>query len=397
MAESMNEVEKGMEQRVNPPDEIALLRLPQYAEPVEEATRLLSQSKRAFLLGAGCGKCGGLPDMEELTEKVLSAIPQTNKIRLIFDGLVKQFAKAKGCTIEDYMSELVDLISIADRRVNRGAATAKILIDNTEYSSTELRAALATIKQKIENTIIGEKIKIHTHRQFVRAVHGRLQLGKTVSSEPVDYFTLNYDTLLEDALSLERVPLADGFNGGATGWWNVNAYSDPPVLARVFKLHGSIDWCLLDDDMLPRRIRHALKDDKEREPVLIWPASTKYMETQRDPFAQILNIMRRSLRPAQNSEVILAVVGYSFGDSHINEELDRALIESDGRLTIIVFANIDKPDGVLEKWQKDSHLKENVRIHGKHGFYHGDNQIESETDLPWWKFEILVRLLGGER
>lgn len=397
MAESTNKVEAAIEQNTNVPDELTPLRLSEYAEPIDELTKLLSQSKRAFLLGAGCSKCAGLLDMEGLTQKVLAAIPQADKVRLILDGLISHFAKAKDCTIEDYMSELVDLISIADRRENRGAETSKIPIGETAYSATELRTALAVIKQKIENIIIGEKIKIHTHRQFIRAVHGRLQSGKAVSSQPVDYFTLNYDTLLEDALSLERVPLADGFNGGATGWWNVDAYSDSRVFARVFKVHGSIDWCLLDDDVLPRRIRHELKDNKEREPVLIWPAATKYRETQRDPFAQILNKLRATLRPAPKSEVVLAIVGYSFGDSHINEELDRALIESDGRLTIIVFTGADKPDGVLEKWRTDSRLKEHVRIHAKRGFYHGDNQVESKTDLPWWRFEILVRLLGGER
>jgi len=397
MAESTNEVKEAIEPNTNSSDELTALRLSEYAEPIDELTKLLSQSKRAFLLGAGCSKCAGLLDMEGLTQKVLTAIPQADRVRLILDGVISHFAKAKDCTIEDYMSELVDLISIADRRENRGAETAKIPIGNTGYSATELRTALAVIKQKIENIIIGEKIKIHTHREFIRAVHGRLQSGKAVSSQPVDYFTLNYDTLIEDALSLERIPLADGFNGGATGWWNVNAYSDPHVAAKVFKVHGSIDWCLLDDDVLPRRIRHGLKDDKESEPVLIWPAGTKYREAQRDPFAQILNIMRQTLRPAQNSEVVLAIVGYSFGDSHINEELDRALIECDGRLTIIVFTGADKPDGVLQKWRMDSHLKGNVRIHAKRGFYHGDNQIESDTDLPWWRFEVLVRLLGGER
>ena len=394
MAESPDKVKEAMKQNA---DELTPLRFPKYNEPIEELTKLLSQSKRVFLLGAGCSKCAGLLDMGGLTQKVLAAIPQADKVRSIFDGLIGHFAKAQGCTIEDYMSELVDLISISDRREGRGAETAKITIGSAAYSATELRAALSVVKQKIEHIIISEEKRIHTHTQFIRAVHGRLQSGKVVSSQPVDYFTLNYDTLLEDALSLEQIPLADGFNGGATGWWNIDAYSDPRVHARIFKVHGSIDWCLLDDDVLPRRIRHGLKDVQQGDPVLIWPAATKYRETQRDPFAQILNIMRQTLRPTQKGEVVLAVVGYSFGDSHINEELDRALIESDGRLTVIAFTSTDKPVGILEKWRADSRLRENVQIYAKRGFYHGNNQVESDTDLPWWKFEVLVRLLGGER
>ncbi len=203
--------------------------------------------------------------------------------------------------------------------------------------------------------------------------------------------------MLEDALALERISFADGFNGGATGWWDSKAYNDSSTHAKVYKVHGSIDWCLLDDDLLPRRIRHSLMDSIKREPVLIWPASTKYREAQRDPFAQILNMMRRALRPTKNSEVVLAIIGYSFNDSHINDELDRALKESDGRLTILVFTNFDKPQGLLDTWLSDPRLKERVRIHTRRGFFHADSKIESNTDISWWKFETLIRILGGER
>ena len=379
------------------PDELESLRNPEYTEPIEELVKLLSQSKRVFVIGAGCSKCAGLPLMEELTVEVLKEIPEVDKTHTILQGLANNFTKSTGCTIEDYMSELVDLISIADRRELRCAEVATVTIGANEYSAKDLRGALATIKQKIEYAFINRQIRIHYHRQFTRAVHGRLQSGKAGSIHPVDYFTLNYDTLLEDALALERIPLADGFNGGATGWWDAKAYNDSSAHARVYKVHGSIDWCLLDDDVLPRRIRHGLKDNREREPVLIWPAATKYREAQRDPYAQILNMMRCTLRPSQNSEVVLTVIGYSFNDYHINDELDRALKESDGRLTILVFTNYDKPQGILDAWLSDPNLKERVRIHAKRGFFHADTKIESNADISWWKFEALIRILGGER
>ena len=397
MAKKITDSKAEGEQNIDASDELEPLRLPEYTEPIEELTKLLSQSKRSFVLGAGCSKCAGLPLMEELTEEVLTKIPKTDKAHTILQGLIEQFSGSQGCTIEDYMSELVDFISMADRRESRCAKIANVLIGANSYSAAELRDALATIKQNIELAIIGCETKIRNHRQFIRAVHGRLQSGKSGPIYSTDYFTLNYDTLLEDALSLEKIPLSDGFNGGVTGWWNVKAYDDSSISARVFKVHGSIDWCLLDDDVLPRRVRHGLKDSGKHEPVLIWPAATKYREAQRDPFAQIFNIMRQTLRPAQNSEVVLAVVGYAFNDSHINDELDRALIESDGRLTIIVFTSSDKPEGLLDKWRKDLHLKERVRIHAKRGFFHADKQIDSKVELPWWKFEVLVRLLGGDR
>lgn len=295
------------------------------------------------------------------------------------------------------MSELVDHIAIAERRKSRSAAAAKALINTTDYSPDDLANALVEIKNTIADVIVKTSPTISVHRQFVRAVHHALQSGKAGHPARVDYYTLNYDTLFEDALSLERIPVADGFNGGATGWWDASAYDDSYAQARVLKAHGSIDWCLWDGDVRPRRVRQGLKVDGTREPVLIWPASTKYREAQRDPFAQIIDAMRRGLRPASDSQVVLTICGYSFGDAHVNVELDRALRESDGRLTIIAFTNEDEPKGQLHDWRNDVDISNQVRIHANRGFFHGATEERSDVDLPWWRFEVLTRLLRGER
>jgi len=377
--------------------EIEPFRSPEFAKLTEEIINLLSQSKRVFLLGAGCGKCAGLPLMNELTQKVLDNIPSNQKTHVILQELVEQYKNGKGCTIEDYMSELVDLISIATRRNSRNTATATIPLGKQSYPVEELNRALVEIKQKISKIIMQSQIKSHHHRQFIRAVHGTLQSGKSGTVQPVDYFTLNYDTLLEDVLSLERIPISDGFDGGATGWWNSNAYTNPSAHARVFKVHGSIDWCLLDDDVLPRRVRQGLLEGEPKEPVLIWPAATKYREAQKDPYAQIINIMQKTLHPSHPNEAVLAVVGYSFGDLHINYEIDRAFRESEGRLTILVFISTNEPEGILKEWFEDTVLSEHICIYANRGYFHDKKIIEAKTDLPWWKFEVLTRLLGGER
>jgi hypothetical protein len=368
-----------------------------FTEPVAELERLLSQSQRVFLMGAGCSKCAGLPLMPELTKSVLDRLTEQPKPQAILQGLQQNFKGSTQCTIEDYMSELVDLVCIADRRQLRGAQDACVLLDGQTYSADDLLESLAAIKDAIADSITNTPVAIDVHRQFVRAIHGTLLSGKSGSVRQVDYFTMNYDTLLEDALALERTPLADGFNGGVTGWWDSSSYRDLPAEARVFKIHGSIDWCLCDTDVLPRRVRHGLPFDGQRERVLIWPASTKYRETQRDPYAQILDFMRKALRPPKNAEVVLTICGYAFGDAHINIEVDRALHESEGRLTVIAFTSEDEPFGQLKAWLDDSVVREQVRIHSNCGFFHADSQRRSERPLLWWQFETLTRLLGGQR
>ena len=132
---------------------------------------------------------------------------------------------------------------------------------------------------------------------------------------------MNYDTVLEDALALERVSFSDGLDGGVTGWWSPQTFDRVHLAARVFKLHGSINWCDFPDDPLPRRLGASLQiEDADNRRILIWPASTKYRETQLDPYAQLADRARKVLRPNKGSQCVLVICGYSFGDAHINIE-----------------------------------------------------------------------------
>lgn len=209
---------------------------------------------------------------------------------------------------------------------------------------------------------------------------------------------LNYDTILEDALALERVPFSDGIDGGVTGWWNPKTFDREDLAARVLKLHGSVNWCEVAGDTLPRRISTTLQVSSPQDRgIMIWPASTKYRETQLDPFAQLADLARRVVRPVHGSQRVLVTCGYSFGDAHINIEIERALRESAGDLTVIAFSSENEPTGHLKTWNQSEEIRDQVLIFAKRGFFHGDTADTSSADLPWWKFETVVRLLGGER
>lgn len=376
-------------------ENLALFSSPDLKDIVQDMRELLSQNRLAVLLGAGCSKNAGLPLMPELTDEVLKHEKIGKETKKILDKICELFSGAKYATIEDYMSEIVDLLSIANRRTQRGATQSKVSVGDHERDATELQAALDEIKQAVSSAIGDKEVDVTTHQQFIRSIHGSLQAGKP--GRGVDYFILNYDTLLEDALGLERVTYCDGFTGAATGWWEPSTFRADRKAARVFKIHGSIDWCLLKDDTLPRRIRSGIKTESVKSHILIYPAATKYQETQRDPFAQMLHYMRQSLRPGEREEMVLSICGYNFGDSHINLEIENALYQSEERLTVAAFVATDKPEGKLNKWLTDASISEQIRVYANKGFFHGDKTHELKKEIPWWKFEILARLLGGER
>ena len=378
-------------------DDLSILRTKPFSDAVEKFDELLIQSGRTFLIGAGCSKCAGLPLTTELTKIALKSDKLDETSNVVLTAIKNRFDGAKTSHIEDYLSELVDLLAIADRRAKRGASRAHVEIDGKSYSDAELRAAAEQTKQSISNAI-EKPVKIETHRAFVRAVHRPARPGKAAPRSDVDYLVLNYDTVVEDALAIERIPFSDGIDGGVTGWWNPEAFNRGDLAARVLKLHGSVNWCEVADDPLPRRIAQNLQvQDMQDQRILIWPSSTKYRETQLDPFAQLADRARHAMHPVRGTQRVLVICGYSFTDAHINIEIDRALRESSGDLTVVAFSSEDEPVGRLKEWNETAEFRDQVLIFAKRGFFHGDTANRSDLDLPWWRFETVVRLLRGER
>jgi SIR2-like domain len=378
------------------PDDLSPLKAKPFSDAVDKFEQLMTQSGRAFLLGAGCSRCANLPLTDELTRKALASAKLDAPTKEILTAIQGLFSGANTPNIEDYLSELVDLLAIAERRSVRGATKKEIELASKPYGAEVLREAAEQIKRAIAE-VIDKSVSIETHWEFVKAVHRPVRDGKSGGNERVDYLVLNYDTLVEDALALERVLFADGMDGGVTGWWNAETFSRDGLAARVLKLHGSINWSEFPDETLPRRVPKTLEGTAvKNQRIVIWPASTKYRETQRDPYAQLASLAREILRPRDGSQRVLAICGYKFADSHINLELDLALRESRD-LTIVVFWSDETLDATLKKWHEDAAVREQILIYGKRGFWHGDTVDVATADLPWWKFENITRLLGGER
>lgn len=52
------------------PDDLSMLRQSPFAEALTKFEELMTQNDRAFLIGAGCSKCAGLPLTQELTDEI---------------------------------------------------------------------------------------------------------------------------------------------------------------------------------------------------------------------------------------------------------------------------------------------------------------------------------------
>jgi len=387
----------------------------------EQFEKHLNSPKQTWLLGAGISYPANIPLMYPLTDRVMELAKSelfeadADAIRVL-DFVVDDCAETSH--IEHHLTHLGDLISIAER-----SRTGGIEIGGRLVSKEKLEEVHQGLVEKIASTVrwgyqaatrngegeivvearIGSQresiVDISGHQKFVQAVFGTSRAGLDFVRTPVEFFTTNYDTLLEDALALTGIEFQDGFIGGGVGFWNIQNYaSQTGTRAVVSKLHGSIDWYRPSSgtrNLL--RVRHGDIYPGDGGSVMIYPQATKYLNTQRDPFAAIFQRFRQRL--SNGSDHVLLVCGYSFGDEHINAEIEIAMSSSRNQLTVIAFN--DEPNNelpqTLREWQSRP-WSQRLFVASPKGIYQGSIgpvfPLE-EGNRDWWTFDGAATLLAS--
>jgi hypothetical protein len=133
---------------------------------------------------------------------------------------------------------------------------------------------------------------------------------------------------------------------------------------------------------------------------MIYPQATKYVETQKDPFASLFTQFRSVL--SSNEPNVLIACGYSFGDEHINSEIESALSLSPN-ITLIAFIkevpndkNEIKINKTLDAWLQNSQFGKRVFVAGENGIYNNllmPFNVDPNKKLSWWKFSGLTEFL----
>lgn len=170
-------------------------------------------------------------------------------------------------------------------------------------------------------------------------------------------FTLNYDTLFEQAMEELGIQYFDGFTGKANSRFDPSVYGldiyYPGDVAegrvrrfdkflQYYKLHGSIHWRTETDGTFraqhtdlsfansyrsakPNKKAEFLQSDKFKEiPSFgILPTSQKFSQTREMPYAHLFRLFHARLNQPQT---FLMVLGYGFGDEHVTRIIETALM-----------------------------------------------------------------------
>jgi len=201
---------------------------------------------------------------------------------------------------------------------------------------------------------------MHVHKEFLRKI-----LTRPLNLKRANIFTLNYDTLVEQAADAEGVVLVDGFVGTVRRIFRPESYDQDlyfPAettegrvhrldrVIHLYKLHGSITWAAEEPKWdNPYGVVAGCDIASEDSQVLIYPTPAKFGEMLGMPYAELF---RRFAAAVVRPQSTLFVLGYSFGDDHVKAIIRQALAIPS--FTLVIVDPEPKGDFVarLEK-QKD--------------------------------------------
>jgi hypothetical protein len=156
-----------------------------------------------------------------------------------------------------------------------------------------------------------------------------LEACRDRAAKLVDVITLNHDTLLEDSFQRAGIRPEDGFGnapdmGGVERW---RGYSlRRTARERLVKLHGSIDWWVIQHGDLRRLVRNVgcpfrlrdhfdqVWDTPDSQPRMLVGTTNKLLAYVQAFNIDRLAVFRRSLMRSEG----LVVAGYSFRDKGVN-------------------------------------------------------------------------------
>ena len=295
-----------------------------------------------------------IPDIDGLTTQVKSSLDANPELKQVAQSAWQRVID-RGIptpTVEDALSHIRALRSLCGNG------------DIDGFSGTSLQeldiSICEQVREIVSKTLPTTDTAFHALASWVQAIP---------REKPVEIFTTNYDLSLEQALEERLVPYFDGFVGSDSAFLDLDSMSEddlPPRWARLWKIHGSINWWMTHKKTIRRS-----RDIIEGEQLLIYPSHLKYDQSRQMPYYAMLDRLRVFLR---SDQCILVTCGYSFGDEHINAVIGQGLSGNSNSACLGMIYNDrgDAPKGV-----------ELARRHGNFSLLAADGGVVGTVDGVW--------------
>lgn len=287
-----------------------------------EMAQLLQIENLSFLIGAGCssnivdGHETGIPGMAAIYKNFIKAFPHFEiagkNVSGQFDGNIEEMLGVMGAI------QATNDITIVDDKIDK-----------------KIKCVRNFLRKQIIDGLDGKEVK-DIYKNFYTKITQRSR------KSPISIFTTNYDLFNEMALDELGFPYNNGFSGTYKRKFSPATYNymyvenmnlNRDVWERVssffnlVKLHGSISWVRKDEQVWERDYENVSDEDT----VMIYPTPLKDRSTLMIPYSDLFRTMENRLMQKNST---LVVLGYSFGDDHINRVILNGLAIPTFRLVV---------------------------------------------------------------
>lgn len=297
-----------------------------------EVAQYLQLDRLNFLIGAGCsshlvdGEEKGITGMWGLYKSFFEHYPDFEiagvKANGLFDGNLEAML---------------------------GTINAVATVNGLTEVDASIDEKASIVREFIRSSVIGGMSGEEVASFYRGFFQGVVSQGRRA---PINIFTTNYDLYAEQALDSLRFPYNNGFSGTYRRSFDPasyryalvedlrlsrDAWGRVPNYFNLYKLHGSVSWIRDETDDVREVDYTGIADDQT---VMIYPTPLKDRSTLMTPYSDLFRSMENAL--LQNNSVLI-VMGYSFGDEHINRLIYNALAVPTFRLVVFGSSeNINK-------------------------------------------------------
>lgn len=300
----------------------------------ESKPRVQRWLKAFYLAARHAGSANMLATCEEILERK-EALDGQSPQRLNFEQVLATLYRWRSALPAHSKHRL---------RIEETGAEGKVSIDiTTDDLDQAICHATRELAIACNLPTNGKETKVATHKAFLRKV-----LTRPLNLKRANLFTLNYDTLIEQAADAEGIVLIDGFVGTQRRVFRPESYEQDlyfPAettegrvhrfdrVLHLYKLHGSITWIASDPTIdNPYGVESTVFKPEITQRLLIYPTPAKYGETLGMPYAELF---RRFANAIVRPQSVLFVIGYGFGDDHVNAIIRQALATPSFTLAIV--------------------------------------------------------------
>lgn len=273
---------------------------------MSETTELKSNDV-VFFLGAGASVAAGVPTTYDFLKQFVERLPKGSQ-----KELCNKIVGALEASPADY-GQAVDIELFIEALDSLGGGLGRVgelYLPKDSIPKTEPE----TIKE-----VLGELKAFIREKALVAPVQARYldPIWSLADNGPVDVFSTNYDTAIEQICYVHRKRFSDGFELE----WRPEAFESSDLDLRLYKLHGSVLWYeseharYLKIPISPQDKAVELFTGEKAQSLMIYPMRKwQYAE----PLLEIMMLLKRRIEDAARTRYVI-VGGYSFRDEYIKK------------------------------------------------------------------------------